>query len=311
MKRRLDILKLVSNKFRKVFLSKDTKLEDSYKFDILLSPELYWVRIFSIPVKNETQAKEVLPTLFEDIINSKNKLNYQVIKIEENKYLCFAYENKRILDCIKTSGISFSNVHAIYFAQNECIKLKDFMIENKSFFYTNENILVKVPNELILTTNKLEEYINDIELSVHKVDIKLYNNIISKKYFISLFLICLTFCFINLYKYIELKNNNILIQTQIKNIMKKNKLPSSSIQTDNILKKYRKNIENEIKKRDFLHYVLKENKFKMNEFDLKKNIVVIRFQNTNKKDIEEYISKKYNIISSRVKSFDLELRIKI
>ena len=304
-------MKLTSNKIKKVFLSKDTKLNNNFKFDILLSPEFYWVRLFDIPVKTASLAKEVLPTLFEDIVNSVNELNYQVIKVDENKYLCFAFENKILLESIKNSGVSFSNVNAIYFAQNECSNLKDFKSANKSFFYTKENILVKVPNTLISTNNKIEEYIENIELSPYKVDIKLYNNVLSKKHLISIFLICISFSLINFYKYFEFKNNNTSLEENILNIKKTNKLPSSSIQTDNIIKKYRKNINNEIKKRDFLHYILKKNKFKMNEFELKKNIATIRFENTNKKSVEEYISKKYTILSSKVRAFNLEIRIKI
>ena len=304
-------MKLVSNKIKKVFLSKDTKLDNSSKVDLLLSPELYWIRLFDIPVKSLTQAKEVLPTLFEDIVESVNELNYQVLKVDENKYLCFAYENKLIFECIKKSGLNISNINAIYFAQNECAFLKDFKIENKNFFYTNENILVKVPNELLSTSNNLEEHINSIELSSHKVDIKLYSDILANKYLISIFLICISFSLINMYKYFQYKSNNSALELKIQNIKKANKLPQSSIQTDNILKKYNKNIENEVKKREFLRYVLKKNKFKMNEFDLKKNMATIRFENVNKKSIEEYISKKYKIVSSRVKAFDLEIRVEI
>ena len=89
-------MNLVLNKNSKIFLCSNTKIETSFKVDIILSPEFYWVRIFDIPVKNITQAKNVLPTLFEDIVDSISDLSYQVIKLEDNKYLCFAYINKRI-----------------------------------------------------------------------------------------------------------------------------------------------------------------------------------------------------------------------
>ena len=100
-----------NNKSRKIFLSSNTKIYETSKVDIILSPEFYWVRIFEIPVKNTTQAKAVLPTLFEDLLLKVTDLSYQVIKLEENKYLCFAYINKKIFEAIKNSGINLSLVN--------------------------------------------------------------------------------------------------------------------------------------------------------------------------------------------------------
>ena len=78
-----------NKKVKKVFLSLDTKIYETSKVDIILSPEFYWVRVFKLPVKSITQAKTVIPSLFEDLIVDNDKLSYYIIKIEENKYLCF------------------------------------------------------------------------------------------------------------------------------------------------------------------------------------------------------------------------------
>ena len=86
------------------------KIYENSKVDIILSPEFYWIRIFDIPVKNIAQAKAVLPSLFEDILLKVGELSYQVIKLEEGKYLCFAYINKKVFEAIKNSGINLSLV---------------------------------------------------------------------------------------------------------------------------------------------------------------------------------------------------------
>ena len=126
-------MSLVSSNNKKVFLSTNTKITSTQKVNIILSPELYWVRIFDIPVKNTTHARHVLPTLFEDILSNVSELSYQVVKLEENKYLCFAYVNKTIYEAIKKSGIPLSLVDNIYFAQNECKSYPQFIVDNKSF----------------------------------------------------------------------------------------------------------------------------------------------------------------------------------
>ncbi|MFA7083937.1 MAG: hypothetical protein WC141_05315 [Arcobacteraceae bacterium] len=197
-------MNLVLNKNSKIFLCSHTKIESTFKVDIILSPELYWIRIFDIPVKNISQAKNVLPTLFEDIVDSTKELSYKVIKLQENKYLCFAYINRVIFETLKNSGINLSLVNSIYFAQNECKNYNHFSVGKKNFIYTKDGILVKLPTALLEDYVDLNEHINKITLSSNKIDIKLYNNILSLKqtYFITLFFLLITFVnFSKIYSY--------------------------------------------------------------------------------------------------------------
>jgi hypothetical protein len=304
-------LSLVSSKNKKVFLSTNTKILSVKKVDIILSPELYWVRIFDIPVKNITHARHVLPTLFEDILTNVSELSYQVVKLEDNKYLCFAYVNKTIYSAIKKSGISLSLVDSVYFAQNECEKLKEFTFDNKSYLYTPDNVLIKVPNTMLLNSIDLNENINEIELSSHKVDIKLYNNVLSSKQIYSILAILLCFCIINLYKLFDYKTQISKVDDQIAIERKISNLPSSMLQTNAILKKYKLAISKDIKKREFLEYLLLNKKFKLNKISLNKGIATLSFNSSDKNRLERYIAKKYKIISSRVKALDIEVKVKI
>lgn len=304
-------MNLVLNKNNKIFLCSNTKIETFFKVDIILSPEFYWVRIFDIPVKNISQARNVLPMLFEDIIDSTNELSYQVLKLEENKYLCFAYVNKRIYEAIKDSGINLSLVNSVYFAQNECKDFKQFNVDDKSFMYTEDGILVKVPNDLLLDKLDLNEHINNINLSSNKVDIKLYNNILSRKqiYFISI--VCLLVSFINFIKIYDYKSESSKIENKINQEKDRNNLPSSILQVDAIINKYKTIANTEIQKREVFEYILKNNNFKINSIVLEKDILILNIKNNNKKRDEDYINKKYKIISSRIIDSDLEIRIKI
>ena len=77
-----------NNKSTKIFLSSNTKIYETSKVDIILSPEFYWVRIFEIPVKNTIQAKAVLPTLFEDLLlkSANEALEYGIVdKVYDGK----------------------------------------------------------------------------------------------------------------------------------------------------------------------------------------------------------------------------------
>jgi len=304
-------LSLVSNKNKKVFLCTNTKIATIEKVDIILSPEFYWVRIFDIPVKNIMQARHVLPTLFEDILENITNLSYQVIKLEENKYLCFAYINKKIYDVIKQSGISLSLVNGVYFAQNECKKFTQFNSDGKSFMYSEDGILIKVPKLITSNSIDLSEKIDSIELSSNKVNIKLYNNLLTSKQIYSILFVLISISILNIYKIIDYKKEVEIIDKKIEKIKIESNLPKSLLQTKAILKSNSKKLENEISKRDFLEYILVKNKIKIKTINLKAENLSLILENSNKKDIEDYISKKYKILSSNINGKDLNIRIKL
>lgn len=294
-----------------IFLCSNTKIEVSHKVDIILSPEFYWVRIFNIPVKNITQARHVFPTLFEDILDNVSDLSYQAIKLDENKYLCFAYINKKIYEAIKNSGINLSLVNSVYFAQNECKEFRQFMVEDKSFLYTDDDILVKVPNGILNENINLNENLHHINLSNNKVDIKLYNNFLSSKQIYLILAVSLLFSIINFTKIYDYKNSISLLDEKIELEKQKSNLPSSMIQVDSIISKYKNIADQEIRKREIISYLLENSSFKLDNISLEKDILTLVYQNSDKTKVEEYINKKYKIISSKVENLDLYIRIKI
>lgn len=304
-------MSLVLNKSNIIFLCSDTKIEVSHKVDIILSPEFYWVRIFDIPVKNITQARHVFPTLFEDILDNVTDLSYQAIKLDENKYLCFAYINKKIYEAIKNSGINLSFVNSVYFAQNECKNFKQFTVEDKSFLYTHDDILVKVPNGILSEDIDLNKNQDQINLSNNKVDIKLYNNILSSKQIYLIVAVSLLVSIINFAKIYDYKNSISLLDEKIGLEKEKSNLPSSMIQVDSIINKYKSISDQEIKKREVLSYLLGNSNFKVDNISLEKDILTLVYQNSDKTKVEEYINKKYKIISSKIENLDLYIRIKI
>jgi len=304
-------LNLVSSNSKKVFLCSNTKIDEKGKVDIILSPEFYWVRVFDIPVKSTTQARHVLPTLFEDILENVNELSYQVIKLEDDKYLCFAYENKKIYESIKKSGISLSSINSVYFAQNECNNIEQFVAENKSFLYTQDGILVKVPNGLLNDATNINTILDQIELSSNKVEIKLYNNVLTPKQIYSLVAVLLVLACVNFFKFYDYKNENAKLEEKTEILKVNSNLPSSMIQTNSILKKYKNIASKEIKKREAIAYILENKAIKLKKLKLEKDVLNLQFINTDKRKADAYISKKYKILSSQVTSLSLDIKVKL
>ena len=303
-------MSLVSSKNKKIFLCSNMKIDETSKVDIILSPEFYWVRVFDIPVKNITQAKAVIPALFEDILQEVNKLSYQVIKIKENKYLCFAYINKKIFEAVKNSGINLSLVNAIYFAQNECKGFREFCVGDKSFLYTSDDILVKVPNEVLNQKVVLNDFIENINLSSNKIDIKLYNNFLSSKQIYMVLIICTIIFTINFFKYFVYENEISKLDEKIERIKLSNNLPSSIMQINSIIKANTTIAQKEINKREALFYIL-ANSVDIKDLTLQGEVLEINFLNVDKKKKQEYISKKYKIISDTSNNLILNIKVQL
>lgn len=304
-------MSLVSNKIKKVFLCKDTKINLKGKTDIILSPEFYWVRVFDIPVKNEFQAKQVLPSLFEDIIENSEKYSFKLVKLQDNKYLCFAYIDQVIIEAMKKAGINLSLLNSIYFSQIECKDYPQFTIFGNSFLYTEDGILVKVPNNLLDNVTDLKENIDKLQLSSNKVDIKLYNNLLTTKQIYSIILASLIIIGINSYKIYDYKKENLKIDDKIKMSKNANKLPNSMLQVDSIISKYKNIYSREVKKREALEYIINNKELKLKTLELKKENLNLSFENLDENKIKSYISKKYNILSTKKDDKIINLRVQI
>ncbi|MFK2824056.1 hypothetical protein ACH5BK_13930 [Arcobacter sp. YIC-80] len=304
-------MSLVSNKHKRVFLCLGSKINVKQKVDIILSPEFYWVRVFDIPVKNSTQARHVLPTLFEDVLETTTELSYQVLKLEDGKYLCFAYINKKIFEAIKSAGITSSQVNSIYFAQTECKNYRQFTSCNKSFLYTNDDILVKVPNALLSDKISLEEKLDEINLSSNKVDIKLYNSSLSSKQIYSLLAVMLIVCFVNIFKVIDYKNELANFENKIDETKKASKLPSSMIQTNSIIDSFKSKKETQIHLRESISYILKNKKTTLKSLNMKKRNFELEYINSSMNDIKSYLSKKFEIQSIRKIGNVIKVRLKV
>jgi hypothetical protein len=291
-------LSLVSNKSKKVFLCKDTIIDTQDKVDIIISPELYWVRIFDIPVKSITQARHVLPTLFEDILENVRELSYQVQKLPDDKFLCFAYENKKVFDAIKNSGVNLSLVNSVYFAQNECKEIPQFKCENKAFSYTKDGVLVKIPSALLSEDKDINEEIQNITL-------------LNTKQIYMIIAASLIFTFINIFKISDYNTEISKIEDKIETLKTSNKMPSSMLQLNSIVNTYKKDAKLEIKKRELIDYIFKNKEFNLLNLSLEKNVLEVNLIDSNKAKVDDYISKKYKVLSSKTKGLNLTVRIEL
>ncbi len=306
---------LVSTKkdVKKIFLTTKTKINNTIdsKIDVIVSPEFYWVRIFDIPVKTEAQARHVLPTLFEDIVNEKVALTYQVKKLKENQFLCFAFNNKKIYDALKSSGLNLSNIVNLYFAQNECEEFNSFKIDNCSFLYTTDKILVKVPDNIAQDSIDLSRVLNNIKLTSMKMQIKLYNDVLTGKWHYPLYIIFSILIIVNFIRYFDYSSEIKNIENEVEKIKKVKQLPTSMIQMNSILSKYEKNIRLEKRNRDAISFILSNDKLNLKSLSLDKDELILEYLSVNKNEVENFLKKEFKNVKILSESLVLRVGVKL
>lgn len=293
------MISFLSKQTKVLFLEKNTtKIIPKGKISLILSPEFYWARFFELPVKSVSSALDILPALFEEFLPI-NDYSYQATKVNDNTFLCFAYNNDEIFNHIQKLKIPISHIKNIYFAQNEFQSYESFVLNETVFIYVN-SILVKVPKNIAfknapIINNNFEE----LKLSKIKVGLKLYKSLIDKKYIYSLLVLLFLLSCVNIYKTLVYKQEINKNKKEVLSISKQYNLPSTMLQTNSIIKNYDKEIEKNIKLREQIKYLLSYKKIEKNIFfekiNTKAQSLIVRVKNTNKNKFKQYIEKQYPI----------------
>lgn len=300
-----------------IFLQKDTNcaVALSSNIDIILSPEFYWVRLFDIPIASKKEALGVVPNLFEDFFDIEG-YKFYIIKLEEYKYLCFAYKEQDVLDGLKSANIDFKKVNNIYFAQNEFIgKIDDkaiLMDENK--FIYQDDVFIKIPSTLGLIIESVDFDISNIVLSKHKISINQSSKYIDTSSAYILSSIFIVFSLVIFFKTYTINKITNQYPIKIEQLKKDYHLMSSMIQTKSLLKQYQKVSKKYENTRGVLQYLInfkQKTSGKLESIEFKNGVMYGYFTNSNLNNMKIYIEKRYKISSSSFKNGIVKIGIKI
>lgn len=291
---------------------------DGYKYnnnlaqdeiDLILSCEYYWIRKFNIPTKSIKEAKKALPALFEDVLPLGN-YEYSCVKVEDNTFLAFAYENDKILHMLKEANFNLSKIKSIRFAQTEFDSYKENSLksDDDSIYVYKNDILIKLPFDFMQKDEKnISTLLDTIKLSSNKIDFKFYTTILDKKLIISLAVICLLLSFINLAKYIDLSTSLGKYENKKDELKVKYNLPQTTFQMKSILSENQKDLDSQIKLKNAISDIFRLKKvsqgIKIVSVKYRKNRIELLFEGGNLATIKDNLNKNYKVISSnRIKN---------
>ena len=221
--------------------------------NIILSPALYWVRKISLPVKNAREARNLLPSLFEDIL-PEGIYSYSVYK-EGEDFFIFAYEDKKILELLHTKGISSMQLENVYFSQSELIDLQNAKkISDAQSIYVKDDIVLLIPSQW--TEDALILDIDGINLSKHSIRLKQFGHIVDDKSFNTLVVIfSILIMLLGMEYFITQKKLQDTLSLRDDAFVNYG-LKSTMLQNRSMLKSYNKIHDKQTKLREYIGYFL-------------------------------------------------------
>jgi len=305
---------------KNIFLHSLSSFDTNEEVNIILSPELYWVRVFNLPLESSKQVLNVIPSLFEEFIDIANKIFY-VKKLSKNRYIAFAYDESTLISTIQNAGLSFENINKIYFSQIEFLDVINSMDTpyikiDDCLFSLVDDVLVKIPKNIKISRfNNID--IQAVKLSKDSISINATSKYINNKtaIFFSIILATLSFFFlIKTFVHYHIVEEYETKTSQIKNTGNSS---LSSLQLKSIIKRYDRTFLEQVKIRGLFEYVLDIKKYFMVQIisiSYENKTLQLRLSNNSSdkglgNKIQKFIDKKYD--KSTIKSYEKYFLVEI
>ena len=282
--------------------------------NIILSPSLYWIKKIILPVKSAKEAKPLLASIFEDTLPD-GAYSYSVYKNDDD-FLAFAYEDKKILELLEQKGIKQTQINNIYFSQNEFSDItKAMKINETQSIFVKDGIVVLLPCCWI----KEHGYLNldSINLSKKYINIRQYSHLVDEKslYMITILSVIFTIFVASEY-FISIQNISNLTDKKDE-IFQKYSLKPTMMQNNAMLKGYEKINKQQTNLRVDIASVLSLNlpsEVKLTLLKSTNKKLIVHFNSVDKNSqlkIKQQLKKKNLIFSSNLKNGILEMEFRL
>jgi hypothetical protein len=242
----------MSKKFSTIFLDITTKEVDyNDKYNIVLSPALYWTKVVELPAKTIYGAREYTESIFAGMLSNDLEYQYHIQKTENNQYRFFAFCKETIKEQLEELNIDILSVKAIYFAQNEFDKQYHISINENRCMVTLHGTMCILPYSMVTDAVDIDEIMETISLSKNKVQFLTEVNIdIDVFKYVVMILIILNVSF-----GINSINDNIKIhneENKLNNKIDKLKLPHTNYELRALATKHQDIVKEQLKIREKL-----------------------------------------------------------
>lgn len=242
------------SKLPTLYVDKDTPsiqpLQERY--NVILSPSLYWVKKLTLPMRYAREVKKLLPSIFEDLLPEGN-YSYYVYK-HEDAYIAFAYDDREIFSLLENKGLSSNSVAKIFFAQNVLEGITHpIAISQEEALFEKEGIWLSLPRNWVENPQEID--IETLELK-HPLTLSTFAHIIDPKIFVRMSAIVLLFTVLFVGESFFIKHQTEAIIEEKNKLFESYDLKATSMQNNAMLKKYTSMHEKQTKIRSVTAQIL-------------------------------------------------------
>lgn len=306
-----------------IFVDKNLKIQtrESKKYNLILSPSLYWTKIErELPIKRVSEVKKLASSLLDGMLPSDGDFLFRVKKLRESEFLIIAFDKNRVKSILDELNIELSTLDSIYFAQNEFDSIENpISINNEDSLINIDGVVQKIPSRYIKAySTPVKNILNSLSLSKERFSAyDLEDKFIDSKSFYILTTLLSLIVILNLVEYFLYKIEIDRVYQARDKVFQRYNLPATTFQLESIKSKFISIDREQIKLREKLYYLdktplLRGEHFK--ELDLKnaKIDIALKLNRQNRAEaIKNYLIKEFKIDSIRVKDDTLYAKMSI
>lgn len=311
-------MNLFQNRATPFFLHKGATPRREGTFDVILSPQFYWVKRVSLPVKRLSDAKRLAESVFEGSL-PKGSYSYEVSKVDNGDFILIAYDREAISDVLKHYFTDRAKVQSLYFAQHACADIESCCsVDEKSSLVNLNALLMQIPRNCTDPKLTMEAYLKEAKLQGPKVKLgSLEREVVDRKTFILLAASILLFVVALGIEYVDYKTQSARLQEARDALVAKYDLPPTTMQLESIKNRLFKTFQKQKRIRDVLSglskvALLKGEYIHSLEIDDKAATVAFEIQNPEREAaLKSQLSKKFKILASTLNGKRLQIKIAV
>ncbi len=257
--------KIFKNNTTTLFVTKSDKIEKRGAYSLILSPEFYWIKKVSLPVKKEREALKLAPSVFEGFLPA-GEFAYEVRQGADG-FIMIAYDKKQINRELEKIITHKGDIKALYFAQDAlgfisaCVEVNDHAALSNM-----DGIIIQVPRACTNTDTSLNQLLEKAALGKRRVKLSSFDSelfsLADMKIVATIFGL-LFFAFLS--EYIAYKKATDSLDKKRVEIIERYDLPRTSIQLKSIKKSLVKKFKKQKNLRDML-FALSKLRLKSGEY---------------------------------------------
>jgi len=301
---------LFQNRAQLFFLHSRATVQNQGTFDVILSPQFYWVKKVSLPVKRAGEAKKLAESVFEGSL-PEGAYSYEVIPAGEGEFILIAYDREEIAQKLERYFTGSAKVQSVRFAQYECASLDACCsIDDESSLVNLNGLLMQIPRNC--SDPKL------IKPTSHKVKLgSLDVEVMDRRTFFYLAAAVLLFVSANILEYVDYQKEAAKLEEAKSELIRKYDLPPTTMQLNSIKQSLFKTFQKQKKIRQTLFSLsripLKEKEY-ISKMDIDDKTATVSFAVPNRQraqELKRLLSGKFKLLDSNTDDRSVEVKIAV